>query len=241
MSASASAPALRALSRPTRPQSTRFRSAINLPRRSCLSLLLLSAAALAGPANEPAAHSATAPAASAARYTADGKLVLPPDYREWIFLTSGIDMAYSEGGQPPMHSMFDNIYVPRDAYRAFLASGTWPDGTVLLMEIRGAGSKASINKRGQFQTADVMGFEAHVKDTARFEGGWAFFGLNADNPGAEIPHAAACYSCHQQHAAVDSTFVQFYPTLLPIATAKGTLSASYVADENALAAGKSDH
>lgn len=62
----------------------------------------------------------------------------PPDYREWIFLTSGIDMAYSEGGQPPMHSMFDNIHVPRDAYRAFLATGTWPDGTVLLMEIRGA-------------------------------------------------------------------------------------------------------
>src|SRR3546814_13683168 len=87
-------------------------------------------------------------------------------------------MAYSEDGQPPMHSMFDNIYVPRDAYRAFLATGTWPDGTVLLMEIRGAGSKASINKRGKFQTTEVMGFEAHVKDAASFEGGWAFFGLN---------------------------------------------------------------
>src|SRR3546814_4278057 len=86
-------------------------------------------------------------------------------------------MAYSEDVQAPMHSMFDNIYVPRDAYRAFLATGTWPDGTVLLMEIRGAGSKASINKRGKFQTTEVMGFEAHVKDAARFEGGWAFFGL----------------------------------------------------------------
>jgi hypothetical protein len=36
-----------------------------------------------------------------------------------------------------------------------------------------------------------------------------------------------CYSCHSQHAAVDTTFVQFYPTLLPIARAKGTISASY--------------
>jgi hypothetical protein len=26
---------------------------------------------------------------------------------------------------------------------------------------------------------------------------------------------------------VDTTFVQFYPTLLPIATSKGTLSAAY--------------
>jgi hypothetical protein len=204
---------------------------MNLPRRTCLSLLLCSAVAIAGFSGVQASDGADASVATAARYTADGKLLLPSDYREWIFLTSGIDMAYSEEGAPPMHSMFDNIYVPRDAYRAFVATGTWPDGTVLLMEIRGAGSKASINKRGQFQTADVMGFEAHVKDTARFEGGWAFFGLNANNPGAEIPHSAACYSCHEQHGAVDTTFVQFYPTLLPIATAKGTLSAGYVAEE----------
>jgi len=31
-----------------------------------------------------------------------------------------------------------------------------------------------------------------------------------------------CYSCHSAHAAVDTTFVQFYPTLAPIAKAKGT-------------------
>ncbi len=37
-----------------------------------------------------------------------------------------------------------------------------------------------------------------------------------------------CHSCHAQHAAVDTTFVQFYPTLLPIATAKHTLAAPYL-------------
>ena len=36
-----------------------------------------------------------------------------------------------------------------------------------------------------------------------------------------IPTAADCYSCHAAHAAVDTTFVQFYPTLLPIAQAQG--------------------
>jgi hypothetical protein len=45
-----------------------------------------------------------------------------------------------------------------------------------------------------------------------------------------IPRTAECYSCHAQHAAVDNTFVQFYPTLLPIATAKGTLSTEYQAE-----------
>jgi acyl carrier protein phosphodiesterase len=45
-----------------------------------------------------------------------------------------------------------------------------------------------------------------------------------------IPQAAPCYSCHQQHAAVDTTFVQFYPTLLAVAKDKGTLSKAYVSE-----------
>jgi aspartate oxidase len=43
-----------------------------------------------------------------------------------------------------------------------------------------------------------------------------------------IPQSEACYSCHAAHAAVDTTFVQFYPTLLPIAQANKTLSPAYL-------------
>jgi hypothetical protein len=43
-----------------------------------------------------------------------------------------------------------------------------------------------------------------------------------------IPTTATCYSCHSEHAAVDTTFVQFYPTLLPIAKSKGTLAEGYL-------------
>jgi hypothetical protein len=42
-----------------------------------------------------------------------------------------------------------------------------------------------------------------------------------------VPLSADCYSCHAAHGAVDTTFVQFYPTLLPTAKAKGTLSGLY--------------
>jgi len=38
---------------------------------------------------------------------------------------------------------------------------------------------------------------------------------------------------HQAHVAVDTTFVQFYPTLLPLAKAKGTLSAAYLKESAA--------
>ena len=170
----------------------------------------------------------TEPPRRAPVYTEDGRLTLPEDYREWIYLSSGFDMSYS-----PMsmgHHMFDNVFVEPSAYKAFLATGTWPDKTMLVLEVRGAKDKGSINKNGNYQDSEVMGREVHLKDSAHFPEGWAFFGFNADKTAKMIPRTADCYSCHAQHAAVDNTFVQFYPTLLPIATAKGTLSAAYKAE-----------
>jgi Cytochrome P460 len=79
----------------------------------------------------------------------------------------------------------------------------------------------------------VMGREVHVKDEARFQGKWAFFGFDDAATAKQVPKEAACYSCHEQHAAVDTTFVQFYPTLIEIAKKKGTLSVSYLKDEAA--------
>jgi len=166
-------------------------------------------------------------------YTADGRLLFPENYREWIYLTSGVDMSYSPNRMAMDHSMFDNVFVAPDAYKAFLATGTWPDKTMLVLEARVAGSNASINKSGHFQTSELMGREVHVKDTSRFSGGWAFFSFDELAPSKQVPTEAACYSCHGQHAAVDTTFVQFYPTLLEIAKKKGTLSRGYLKDEAA--------
>lgn len=164
-------------------------------------------------------------------YTADGKLLFPANYRQWIFLTAGVDMSYSPNPVSRGHSVFDNVFVNPDAYKAFLQTGTWPDKTMLVLEVRKAGDKASINRSGHFQTPELMGRELHVRDDARFEGKWAFFGFDTDEPSKMVPKEAACYSCHQQHGAVDTTFVQFYPTLIGIAKDKGTLSAAYLKDE----------
>ena len=63
-----------------------------------------------------------------------------------------------------------------------------------------------------------------MKDTTRFKSGWAFFSdLENRTPPKPIPAATSCYSCHEQHGAVDTTFVQFYPTLIDAAKQKGTL------------------
>jgi hypothetical protein len=179
----------------------------------------LSAAAFCeAAAGEPARSEGALPG-----YTADGRLSRPQHYREWVFLTSGFDMSYATGTQTD-HHMFDNVFVDPQGYRVFVATGTWPDKTVLVIENRGAESKGSINKSGHFQGAEVMGLEVHVKDEARFPGKWAFFEFDSAGPAEMTPRSASCYSCHAEHGAVDNTFVQFYPTLLPIARSKGTVS-----------------
>ncbi len=164
-------------------------------------------------------------------YTKDGNLVPPLQYREWIYLTSGIDMSYNpKSTTKDDGSVFDNVFVNPDAYKAFIATGTWPDKTILVLESRHAATKGSINQSGHFQSGAVTGLELHVKDASRFPGKWAFFDVANETRATLIPPAASCYSCHTQHGAVDTTFVQFYPTLLPTAQAKGTLSADYLQD-----------
>ena len=178
----------------------------------------------------PRASSTNESSANLPAYTTSGNLKFPANYREWVYLTSGVDMSYSPNGDTG-HSMFDNVFVNPEAYKAFLQTGTWPDKTMLVLEERIAGSKGSINKNGHFQTGNVMGREVHVKDEARFPGKWAFFNAEDGVTGRLLPREMECYSCHDQHGAVDTTFVQFYPTLLEIARRKNTLSAAYVKEE----------
>ncbi len=188
-----------------------------------LSCVPISTTAQISPENASVANSPT--------YTADGRLIFPANYREWIYLSSGIDMSYFQNPMTMGHSMFDTVFVNPQAYKSFLQTGTWPDKTMLVLEVRVAGSNVSINKSGHFQTTELAGREVHVKDEARFPGSWAFFGFDEKDTAKVVPKEAACYSCHQQHGAVDTTFVQFYPTLIDIAKQKGTLSAAYLKDE----------
>ncbi len=182
----------------------------------------------------PTARAATGDAPA---YAPNGDMLPVANYREWIYLSSGVDMSYSP--QPPNMTMFDNVFANPEAYRSFVATGTWPDKTVLVLENREAKSRGSINQHGHFQGTSVMGIEVHVKDVARYPGGWAFFDFASPTANGKLfPPAAACYSCHRDHGTVDTTFVQFYPTLLPVAQEKKTLSEAFLNEESAPPAGK---
>ena len=159
---------------------------------------------------------------------------VPADYREWVYLTSGLDMTYDAPGGAGLpadhHSVFDNVFVNPDAYRTFVKTGTWPDATTFVLENRAGEADVSINKAGRTQ-GEVTGIEIHTK----LHGEWAFYVRAKEGGERLIPKPASCYTCHEAHAAVDTTFIQFYPTLLPIAREKKTLSEHYIAEAAARA------
>jgi hypothetical protein len=126
--------------------------------------------------------------AGQSRMTSAGKamLVRPEGYRDWI----------SIGG-----SRADaNVYMNPLGYRGYLETGHFPEGTVMVLESAGPGTRR---------------LQASVKD-ARFEGGWGFFDF-IDGSGQVKPRAVAdvdtCRACHEAGADNDHVFTQFYAAL----------------------------
>ena len=153
-----------------------------------------------------------------AQFSGD-KLVRPEGYREWIYVSTGLGMNYTP--DPGMADQFTNVFVPQWAYHQFLTNGKWPDKTWFVLEDRNQQSKGSINKGGHFQT-DLLGLGVEVKDEKRFPDKWAYFNFGADDKTATANPKQACWECHEANAAVEHSFVQFYPTLKPIAQKFGT-------------------
>ena len=165
------------------------------------------------------------------QYTADGKLQYPREYREWVFLSSGVGMTYepAAGAARQDAPQFDNVFVNPSSYRAFMKTGAWPAGTAFMLELRKSQSHGSINKDGHFQVG-LSGIEAEVKDA---KGEWRFYGYPMENgkvagPGKIFPADASCYSCHAKNTAVENTFVQFYPELMEVAQRMGTVKKEFV-------------
>ena len=159
-----------------------------------ISILILAAVGLVGQT-----------AGDGPQFTADAQLTLPEDYRQWVFLSSGLGMTYGPAASAdPAHPQFDNVFVNPSSYRAFIETGHWPDKTMFVLEVRSATEHGSINNAGG-------------KDKA-----------------TALPADSSCNNCHGQNAAVENTFVQFYPVLLEIAKSRGTLNAAFL---NASAAG----
>jgi len=170
------------------------------------------------------------PQSAVPQFTAEGKLVRPERYRKWVYVSSGYGMSYSQS--PSGMQMFTNVFVTPAAYDYFVAYGKWPDKTMFVLEVYGSTSRGSINKHGSYQT-ELSGLDVEVKDEARFADKWAYFNFDGatKTASADMPSKNECWKCHEQNAAVEHSFVQFYPELLKIARAKRTIKAGVRLDE----------
>ncbi len=152
-------------------------------------------------------------------------LLLPKNYREWIFVGSSLGLQYEQGdGKTARRDLqYKNVYLDRAAYRAFAKTQQFPEGAILVLEIANSATKEEPALQGSFQK-EFVGLIAAVKDTNRFKEGWAYFRFT--DAGGKLSASAkpfpkdSCFNCHQQHGQIDNVFVQFYPVLRDLASGK---------------------
>ena len=77
---------------------------------------LASAASLFLLAFLPGYQPTAAPVSDAPTYTKEGDLNFPANYREWVYLTSGIDMSYTATGTTEHMAGQDDVH-PRESRR----------------------------------------------------------------------------------------------------------------------------
>ena len=152
----------------------------------------------------------------------------PRGIERWILAGTSLSLSYTEGRQGS--ELFHNTLIEPTAYEHFRTTGTFRDGTMLALLLQPQGEGVLPARGGSF--ADTRGFlEMAVKDSSRPSreqgaSSWAYynFGTRNSNPSnsrtpsssrtsATPMPARSCQSCHDQHAAYDNVFLQFYPLL----------------------------
>ena len=192
-----------------------------LTRRTLSTLIIVGATVMGGLA--AITHAQSDPAWGP-QWTATGELMLPRDFRRWVFLGSPLTPHALNGGNAPFPE-YHNVYVQPEAFEAYRNSGEWPEGTIMLKELQlttpGAhadGSTIEVSGRGYFPAA-LNGIDISVKDTDRFgdSNGWGFFNFGHHAPPYPKTAAAqpteACAGCHIANAT-DMVFLKFYAPIL---------------------------
>ena len=149
----------------------------------------------------------------------DGKLERPTGYREWVYVGTPLtpnDMNDGKAAFPEFH----NVYIDPKSWAHWKKTGEFRDGTILIKELVGVGSKAAVSGNGYFQ-GGFVGLEATIKSKKEFPndpGNWGYFSFSTPdhsslNLVADKFPAEACNSCHAAAAKDDWVFTQYYPVL----------------------------
>ena len=145
-------------------------------------------------------------------YTVDGLLKRPEGYERWVFVGASLGLSYSEHARPSGSDTFHHVYLDPGAYAHFARTGTFPDPTMLVLEIHRRADRGEPARQGYFE-GKRLAVEVAVKDSEHLEDGWAYFDFSNGKTESSAFARHQCYSCHVEHAADDNVFTQFYPVL----------------------------
>ncbi len=163
-----------------------------------------------------------------AEFTDDGQVMIPAEWRQWVFIGAPLTPNALNDGKAPFPE-FHNVYIEPTAFTHWKKTGIFANGTQIAKELvlvrkkdkdemNADGSTAEVSGVGYFQ-GEFTGLELTVKDTRRFSeepGGWAYFSFGHTLPYAKTAKAfpaESCNNCHEAAAAEDFVFTQFYPVL----------------------------
>lgn len=149
----------------------------------------------------------------------DGQLERPTGYREWVYVGTPLtpnDMNDGKAAFPEFH----NVYIDPASWAHWKKTGNFREGTILIKELVGVGSKAAVSGKGYFQ-GSFVGLEATIKSKKYFPkepGNWAYFSFSTKDhkslqPDAKAFPSESCNTCHKSAAADDFVFTQYYPVL----------------------------
>ena len=165
-------------------------------------------------------------------WAADGKLIQPKDFREMVFIGAPLTPHGLNEGKANFPE-FHNVYTQPAAFKAYRATGKWPEGTMMIKELQLVddpkgdfpdGSRIAPSGRGYFP-GPVNGLDVAVKDSKRFSAtnNWGYFNFNHAAPPYLVEAAnkpvEQCAGCHMANAHEDMVYVKFYkPILTPLPT-----------------------
>ncbi|MGF1476525.1 MAG: cytochrome P460 family protein [Geminicoccaceae bacterium] len=161
-------------------------------------------------------------------FNEDGSVVTPVGWREWVYVGAPLTPNALNGGEAPFPE-YHSVYIEPSAWEHFKETGEFAQGTQIAKElalIRDSengnledGSTTEVSGRGYFM-GEFAGLELAYKDSERFPdapGGWVYYSFgHQPEPyaaSAEAFPAETCNACHEENAATDYVFTQFYPVL----------------------------
>lgn len=156
-------------------------------------------------------------------YTESGDLILPKNWRHWVFVGSPLTPNALNDGKANFPE-FHNVYIEPGSYEIYKKTGEFPEGTIFFKELQLTlkgenpdGSRTEPSGRGYFP-GPFNGADVTVKDTKRYAatGGWGYYNFNHHEPKAptaKLQPKSECAFCHMASAKKDDVWAQFYPPL----------------------------